>query len=142
MLKFNYPVSPEYSLVVPVGETRKLDVFSLLVMNGNLLGLGSHPRLGYVSVVDAPQYTGSDISEGFYFTAVLPVIYGDSGGFVFALTPCGDFEWVGVMVTIIPGMMFVPVRQILRADEIVKAFKPVVDLDKAQKKFILEQQKN
>ena len=133
-------IPSKYSLPVPVGSRERVDIFSLIVWDGNFFGAGPHPRLGYVSSLDPPQYPGFERPSSFIVSAFGPTVPGDSGGFVFALTPCGDYEWVGISIAIISTRLpQFPLSLILRADEVLGYLKSALDLRAVHEKFLADQ---
>lgn len=128
------------SYAIPLGFFEKLSVGASVFIGGNPFALGTVFRSGEVSSLRIreeqlflPQ--AEEMLPNTAFIVHFPVMPGDSGHMVYAMTPCGDPEIVGMAFHTAPGGYWGDLRWIISV-ETIRAFalKNGVDLDALQKK--------
>lgn len=129
-----------YPFIVPLGHSEKLSVGTSVFIGGNPLQLGTSFRSGEVSSLVKRgkiliQLTEPPLPNSFYLIN-LSIIWGDSGHVIYAMTPCGDAEVVGMAFVFSPGLGLTDLRWVIDVD-ILRLFlkKNGVDLDMLQKKY-------
>ena len=119
------------SLPVKIGNPKKLEDGSFILMGGSPAPLGRHFREGYVSS-PAPLYPQlappvGHFRKGFYFGINMHVAKGDSGSPVFAITENGSLEWVGIVITLASASA--DIFTVSRADAILDLVKEKTGID-------------
>lgn len=128
-----------YSFAIPLGRYSDLSVGSSIFIGGNPFNLGTSFRSGDVSSIkksnEKLEMQDAPVPESYYLIN-LPIVWGDSGHPVYAITPCGDAEVVGMAFVIPPGFNYADLRFVLDV-EFIRLFAVTngVELDELQKKY-------
>lgn len=127
-----------YSFAVPLGHYHKLSIGASVFIGGNPFNLGTSFRSGDVSSIkksdEKLEMRNAPLPESYYLIN-LPVVWGDSGHPVYAITSCGDAEVVGMAFVIAPGRDYADLRFVLDVEYLREFAKSNgVDVDEIEKK--------
>jgi len=132
-----------YSFAVPLGHYDRLSVGSSVFIEGNPYTLGGSFRSGDVSSIKKSKEISAEFAEvskplvaNSYYLINLPIVWGDSGHSVYAITSCGEAEMVGMAFVFVPGWVYSDLRFVLDV-EFIRMFAKTngVDVDMLQKKY-------